>query len=364
MIIAVNTRLNKKTQPEGYEDFIFTILDQLVKKNPQHQFVFIFDSAYDEKKSFSSNVLPVITGPKTSSFLRLQYWLNYKVPFILRKYKADVFLSMEGNCSLRTKTPQCLLISDLSYLQFPLLSKKPQTRFYKKFTPAFLLKAKCIATVSANSKKIIAQHYHIPASEITVVHPVIHGSFMPLDWEEQEIIKEKYAAGRSYFLYCGNSNLINLLKAFSFFKKRQKSNMLLLISCKADEPFKKELKTYKFRDEVVMLENLSVPDLAKITASAYAMVHPVLYEEMALFPLQAMHCQVPVVTSGLGSLPAVFGEAALYANPDNYEDIARQMMLVFKDEDRVKELVKAGNELMQQYQADKNAGLLMQCILK
>ena len=67
-----------------------------------------------------------------------------------------------------------------------------------------------------------------------------------MDWEEKELIKEKYADGKAYFLFSGDinqrSNLINLLKAFSFFKKRQKSNMLLLIAGNADEAFKKELK--------------------------------------------------------------------------------------------------------------------------
>ena len=110
MIIAVNTRLDKKMQPQGYPDFMFTLLHQLTKKNPQHQFIFIFDSAYDETIIFSENVQPIIIGPKTSNSLRLQYWFNYKIPALLRKYKADVFLSMEGICALRTKIPQCLLI--------------------------------------------------------------------------------------------------------------------------------------------------------------------------------------------------------------------------------------------------------------
>ena len=39
-------------------------------------------------------------------------------------------------------------------------------------------------------------------------------------------------------------------------------------------------------------------------------------------------------------------------------------MLVFKDEDKAKELVKAGKALLQQYQWDKTADLLMQSILK
>jgi glycosyltransferase involved in cell wall biosynthesis len=364
MIIAVNTRLNKETQPQGYHDFIFTILNHLTKKNPQHQFLFIFDSDYDEIISFSENVQPVMAGPKTSNILRLQYWLNYKIPALLRKHKADVFLSMEGICSLRTKIPQCLLISDCSFLQSSQPIKKTQSRFYKKYTPAFLVKAKAIATVSVYSKKIISNHYKIAAENIVVVHPCVDEIFKLLDWEQQEIIKEKYAEGKDYFLCSANSNLINLLKAFSFFKKRQKSNMLLLITGETDANFKKEFKSYKLRNEVKLVEGLDKAELAKITASAYALVHPVFHNEIALPVLQAMQCGVPVVTSQKEPLTSIFGEAAIYFNPENYEDIAQKMMLVFKDEQKAKQLVKAGNELMLHYQLDKNADLLMQCILK
>ena len=361
MIIAVNTRLNKEMQPEGYEAFLFTTLNYLTNKFPQHQFLYIFDGPYDDKLIFPKNVLPVITGPKTSNSLLLQYWFNYKIPAILRKHKAAVFLSMEGICSLRTKIPQCLFISDCSFLQTHQIKNK-QSRLYKKFMPAFLKKAKAIATVSEYSKKLIADHYKIAADTINVIHPGVDTIFKPLDWEAQEVIKEKYAEGKAYFLCSGNSNLINLLKAFSFFKKRQKSNMMLLIAGNAHESFKKEIKTYKYRDEVKMLKDLDTKELAKITASAYAVVYPVLYDDIALPALQALQCHVPVVISNTGALTSIFGEAALFVNPENFEDIAQKMMLVFKDENKVKELVNAGNELMKQYQLDKMADLLMQGI--
>lgn len=351
-------------QPEGYEAFMFSILNYLTEKFPKHQFLYIFDEPYDDKLIFTKNVLPIIAGPKTSNSLRLQYWLNYKIPALLRKHKADVFLSMEGICSLGTKIPQCLLLSDLRFLQLPQLLKKTQTRFYKKNTAAFLAKAKAIATVSEHAKKVIVDHYKIAAENITVIHPAIDEIFKPLDWEEQEIIKEKYAEGKAYFFCNGNSNLINLLKAFSFFKKRQKSSMMLLIAGNADENFKKEFKTYKLRNEVKLLEDMDKTELAKITASAYAMVHPVLYDDIALPALQSLQCHVPLVTADAGSLPSVFGEAALYVNPESFENIAQKMMLVFKDEDRAKQLVKASNELMKLYQLDKNTSLLMECILK
>ena len=362
MIIAVNTRLNKEMQPEGYEAFLFTTLNYLTNKFPQHQFLYIFDGPYDDKLILPKNVLPIITGPKTSNSLLLQYWFNYKIPAILRKHKAAVFLSMEGICSLRTKISQCLMVSDLGYLQSPQVIKKAQSSFYKKNMLAFLAKAKAIATVSEYSKKRIADYYKIDAQDISIIHPGIDEIFKPLDWEEKEIIKEKYAEGKAYFLCSGNSNLINLLKAFSFFKKRQKSNMMLLIAGNADESFKKEIKTYKYRDEVKMLKDLDTKELAKITASAYAVVYPVLYDDIALPALQALQCHVPVVISNTGALTSIFGEAALFVNPENFEDIAQKMMLAFKDENKVRELVNAGNELMKQYQLDKTADLLMQCI--
>ncbi|MBK8784967.1 MAG: glycosyltransferase family 4 protein [Chitinophagaceae bacterium] len=367
MIIAVNTRLNKETQPEGYEEFLFSLLHHLTKNFPQHQFIYIFDTPF-KNILFQKNVTPVVAGPKASSNLRLQYWFNYRIPAILRKYNADVFVSLEGICSLRTKVPQCLLLSDLSFLNYPELLKKSQAGFYRKFTSAFLAKAKSIATVSAFSKSLLASRYKINAEEIAVIKPAIDANFTPIDWEEKELVKEKYAEGKAYFLFSGNSsqrsNLINLLKAFTFFKKRQKSNMMLLIAGNADEAFKKELKTYKLRNEVKLLEGLDKAGLAKITAAAYAMVYPVFYDDMALAALQALQCNVPLVMSDSGSLPAVFGEAALYVNPESFEDIAQKMMLVFKDEDKAKELVKAGNELLLQHQPGKNADLLMECILK
>lgn len=366
MIIAVNTRLNKDTQPEGYEDFLFEMLGQLVNRYPQHQFIFISDR--QQERVFSKNVTSVIAGPKTGSNLRLQYWFNYRIPVILRKYKAGVFVSMESICSLRTKVPQCLLLGDTRFLDHSQSLKRSQARFYKRAAPAFLAKAKNLVTVSTYSKLQLADQFKINTNEVAVIYPVIDARFKPMDREEKETVKEYYAEGKAYFLFSGrineHSNFINLLKAFSFFKKRQKSNMLLLIAGNADESFKKAIKTYKLRNEVKLLEHLPTAELAKITAAAYALVYPVLYADLAMPVLQAMQCAVPVITTDAANLSSVFGKAAIYHNPADPGDLAQKMMLVFKDEDKVNELVKAGNKLIQQHEPVKTADFLMQCILK
>lgn len=366
MIIAVNTRLQQETQPDGYEDYLFELLDRVTGKFPQHEFLYIFDKPYTGKYRFRKNVLPVITGPVIKTSLHLQYWFNFKIPAVLRKHRAAVFVSMEGICSMRTQKPQVLLISDLGFLLNPGPKKKRYTNFYKKYTPAFLAKANVVAAVSEFHKALIVDQYKMTAGKITVIKPGIAAIFKPVEWDEKERTCEKYADGKAYFLFSGNingySNLINLLKAFSFFKTRQKSNMMLIIAANAGDDFKKELHTYKYRDHVKLLEHLPAATLAAITAAAWAMVYPVLFTGIDLPPLQAMQCGVPVVAADTEVLHSICGDAALYADPASFKDIAENMMLLYKDENRARELVLAGKAVLEQYQWDRSAALLMQCI--
>lgn len=362
MIIAVNTGFPGESQ-QG-DEFIFQCLVRLAKKNPQQQFICFFNTRFNRDLFSAKNIIVVITGPGTKNTVLKKYWYDYKLPALLKKYKADVLVSMNGICSLRTKLPQLLLVPGLSFLERPHLLKRSQVRFLKKYTPLFLSKAKKIICTSGFNKSALVDRYKIRADKIEVVYSGIDEIFNPVAQQEKETIKEKYAEGREYFLSHSSGNGINLLKAFSFFKKRQKSNMmLLLITGKADKPFKEELKNFKFRNEVRLIEDPSKEVRSKITAAAYAIVHPVFYDALAITPLQAMRCEVPVVCSNAAPLPELCGNAALYFSCDHFEDMAEKMMQVFKDEDRTKELVKAGKTRSQLYHWDKTTGLVWQSIL-
>lgn len=368
MTIAVDTRSLANNPNSDGINFLYRCLAGLTEKYPQHQFLFISDKSFDTKTVFSKNVISLVKGPAAKNSLLLHYWFNYKLPFILKKYKADVFLGMEGICSLRTNVPQCLVMEDTSFLQFPAYTKKGYQRFLKKNTPEFLAKANNIVTVSEFSKSVITDHYKIEPAKVDIVSGFAEEIFMPLGPEEKEQTRETFAEGKEYFLFTGNDNypntLINLLKAFSFFKKRQKSNMLLLIACKPSEQFMNGLKTFKYRNEVKLLENTSAHELARLNAAAYAMVYPVLYDDCALHPLQAMRSAVPVIVSNTAALPGICGKAALYIDPADHEDIADKMMLVFKDEDKLKQMVNAGIAQSGLYNRGKTIDLLWQAILK
>ncbi len=371
MIIAVNARFLLKDYLEGYGNFIFETCGRLAKKHPEHQFLYIFDRAFDPTIITAGNITPVIIGPEARHPILWQYWYNYKLPALVRKYKADVLLSPDGFCSLRTRIPQCLVIHDLAFLHHPAFIKKSHLRYYKKNTPLFASKAASIATVSEFSKNDLIQQYAIPASKINVVYNGIASAFQPFNWADKESIKSNYTAGKEYFLYIGaihpRKNLMNLLKAFSLFKKRQKSNMQLLIAGRLAwdyEQFSESLKTYKYRQDVQLLGYLPQDQLASITAAAYALVYPSFFEGFGVPIVEAMQSGVPVITSNTSSMPEIAGSAALLADPHSISDLAEQMMRIFKDESLRNELIQKGFEQSNKFSWDKTADLLWESILQ
>ncbi len=365
MLIAVNTRFLLKDSLEGYGYFIRETFRRITHNHPEHRFLFIFDRPFDKEFLFGPNVEAVVAGPPARHPLLWKFWYDFKVPAVLKKYKADVFVSPDGFCSLGTRVPQCLVLHDLAFLHHPGSIHASHLRVYKKYTGRFLEKAASVATVSAFSKADLLNHYKISEQKIHVVYSAAKEIFQPLTPEQKEGVKNKYSSGREYFLHTGaihpRKNLVNLLKAFSLFKKRQQSGMKLLLAGRLAwkyQSFAKNLETYKYREDVVLTGYLEESELAALTGAAYALVYPSLHEGFGVPVLEAMQCDVPVITSSGSSMQEIAGDAALYVNAEDPQSIAENMMRIYKDETLRGQLITNGRQVAKQYSWDKTAELL------
>jgi glycosyltransferase involved in cell wall biosynthesis len=371
MKIAVNARFLLPDHLEGYGYFLLEIFKYLTRRYPEHQFVFIFDRPFDKRFIFSSNIIPVVTGPPARHPLLWKFWYDVKVPLVLKKQKADVFVSVDGLCSLRTSVPQCLVVHDLAFLHYPSHVKKSHFFYYKRYVPKFLQKAKTVATVSEFSKQDIVKTYNVDPRKIDIVYSAAKEIFKPVSELTTEEIKRKYTQGKEYFLYVGaihpRKNIVNLLKAFSVFKRRLKSNFKLLLvgrlAWKYDS-FIQSLRHYKYRDDVIMLGYVNEDELVRVVGSAYALVYPSLHEGFGVPVLEAMKCNVPVITSAHSPMQEIAEDAALYADANDPQDIGEKMMLIYKDENLRKTLVDKGKTIAAHYSWQRTAELLWQCIQK
>ena len=128
--------------------------------------------------------------------------------------------------------------------------------------------------------------------------------------------------------------------------------------------FLDKIKAYKYRNEVVMTGHVDETELVKIIGSAYGLVYPSLFEGFGVPVLEAMRCDVPVITSANSSMQEIAKDAALYADANSDTDIADKMMLLYKDENFRKDLIQKGRQVAREYNWDKTASLVWQSIVK
>lgn len=371
MIIAVNTKITGRGELTEDDNFVIEAFSRIIKLQPGHTFVLISEMKLIGTIASFENVINIVIGQQNKSPALWYLWYNIKIPSILKKHKADVYISCDGIASLTAKVPQYIIVADLSFIHQPSFFKTSSLIFYKTFIPKSVKKAHTIFTVSEFTKRDVVNQYKTNADKIKIIYKGVNENCRGIGYEEKEKIKSQYSDGYEYFIYSGeigsNKNLLNLLKAFSAFKKRQKSNMQLLIAGKPgwkNKEFFESLSLFMFRDEVKILKDPSIEERIKITAAAYAMIDPSLFNGFTTQPLEAIKCGVPVITSAKGAMPDIFGDAALYADPENFKEVAVRMMQLFRDENLRNELIAKGKIIAEKFNWDVTAKLLWENIEK
>lgn len=365
MKIAINARFSGQNTIEGYGRFTNGLVQAMASACHDDEFIMMYDRQPELSVMRGRNISEMVKGPAARHPLLWKLWYDVSMPSMAGKAKADIIFSPDGFCSLHCSIPQVLAIHDLAYLHFPAGISRMYRAYYRYFTPQFIRKAKHIVTVSDFSMQDIIEHYPHAKGKISVIHNAADKGFIPLDWRVKEQVKEKYAGGSEYFLYAGaihpRKNLINLLKGFSWFKNRQRSGMKLILAGRlawgADE-FVSLMKTYKYRDEVVMTGYIPEDEMQDLVGAAYAMVYPSHWEGFGLPVLEAMQSGVPVITSSNSSMPEISGDAAVYCEPGDSKAWGMAMGHLYKDENYRAELVSKGIKRASMFSWEDSAGKL------
>ena len=357
MTIAINANQHPHSVSN---DFYLNGLMKIAEEHADYQFILISSNTFGELNNVPNNVVPVISAPLLNRGWMWEYWFNKTLPSIVKKHQATLLINTGAIGSKGPSLPQWVFVNDLSYLHFPLHFSKKQLSFLNNKVPEFLEIADAIVTSDDFIAKEIKKQFSIKDDKIKLFAITTSEAYQPIYWGDKESVKNSYADGKEYFLFSGDISprydLINLLKAYSIFKTKQQSNMQLVITAKSmnlNDPFNKIFSTYKYRREVQILTGLSEKKLAKITAAAYGFIYPAHSAESALLPLQAMQCDVPVISSPLETLKEKLGDAALYADPSNFEDIAEKMILLFIDEAERSDMIESGKLIVNKLKDEK-----------
>ncbi|MCL1821250.1 MAG: glycosyltransferase family 4 protein [Prolixibacteraceae bacterium] len=369
MVIAVNTRLLLKNKFEGIGWFTYETLRRITGDHPEHEFIFLFDRPYDSSFIFSGNVKPIVLGPPTRHPILWHYWFNCRIPKILKKYKADIFLSPDGYLSLRTNVPQLAVIHDINFFHRPKDLPLFTSYYYNHYFPKFARRAHRLATVSDYSKNDIAKSFNLNPDNIDVVYSGSNTMFTALPLEEIRETRNKYTQGQPYFLFIGalhpRKNVEGLLEAFDRYKS--KTGLAEKLVVVGGQMFKTGTiydvwSWMQHRQDVIFTGRISTEELRQILGSALSLTFVPFFEGFGLPVVEAMSASIPVICSNTTSLPEVGGDAAVYVDPANVEEIASAMEKISSDEELRKKLVERGNEQHKKFSWDKSADKLWESI--
>lgn len=118
----------------------------------------------------------------------------------------------------------------------------------------------------------------------------------------------------------------------------------------------KKIKQDGFDYELVLITKfISEQELDNLYRNASLFVFPSLYEGFGLPPLEAMARGVPVASSNATCLPEILGDAAIYFNPLNIDDMVEKIKKSLIDRELRERLIKEGFEQIKKYSWQKMA---------
>ena len=370
MRIAVNARFLLANKLEGIGRFTFETLQRITRNHPEHEFIFLFDRPYSPEFIFAPNVTPVVLFPQARHPFLYYLFFNFSVTRALKKYKADLFLSTDGYLSLRTNVPQVAVMHDLAFMHFKEGINKLEEAYYNYFFPKYAHKAKRLIAVSNYTKQDIVTEFNINPNKIDVVYNAPSKGFVPLNNDLQNEVRDKFSVGLPYFCYVGamhpRKNIETLLEAFDAFKTSTQSNFkLVIVGRKAwqNEGIDRAYQNMKHQQDVIFTGRVSEDDLHHLTASAFAMVYIPFFEGFGLPIVEAMACDVPVITSNVTSMPEVADEAGILVSPIDAKEVAQAMINLASDSNLYQQKKLASAKRKHDFSWDESADKLWNSLM-
>ncbi|MEM4230902.1 MAG: glycosyltransferase family 1 protein [Candidatus Pacearchaeota archaeon] len=332
----------------GSGEFCFQLINNLSKIDKKNEY-FIFlpkDPTPDLPKKHKNWNYVVFSS-------RLWTLLGLSRRLMSYKEKIDVFFSPTHYLPFVTRGPSVIAILDVSYLHFPELFRKKdlyQLKFWGKYS---MNKAKKIITISRASKNDIIKEYGVNPSKVVVIYPGIKEiSNIKYKLSDMDKLKKKYKISGNYILFVGTiqprKNIARLIEAFS---KLETDLDLVIIGKKGWmwEDILKAPQKFGIENRVKFLHEVPDDELPTFYKNAVCFVLPSLYEGFGLPILEAMKFGCPVLASNVSSLPEAGGDAALYCNPENVDDIAKNLESIIQNSELREQLVKKGFEQVKKF---------------
>ncbi|MDO8259911.1 MAG: glycosyltransferase family 1 protein, partial [Candidatus Magasanikbacteria bacterium] len=289
-------------------------------------------------------------------FLWSQIFLPYEL-FIKRQING--FFAPAHYAPRFCPVPCVVTVHDLSYLLYPNEFKKTDLYQLTHWTKYSVRRAKHIIAVSKTTKKDIIKNYQISDQSVSI----IYNGFEKQSNKNQEtkILNKNHLKSGQYILFVGTvqprKNLQLLIAAFDKYFESYKDYKLVIAGRDGwlSKPIYEKVHELGIEQSVIFTCYVSDDERTDLYKNALAFVMPSLYEGFGIPVLEAMSNKCPVIASQNSSLPEVGGDACLYFDPLNLQDLLEALIAITEKSELRKELISKGEKQISKFSWEKTA---------
>lgn len=260
----------------------------------------------------------------------------------------DVYHGLSGEIPFgihRTPIKTIVTMHDAIFVRYPHLYSPTYRWLFTQKVQYACNHADLIIAISEQTKRDMITFFHADERKIRVVYQGCHRQFRePVSDGAVLSIRSKYRLPEQYLLYVGalepRKNLLRLVQAMAL-----NHIDIPLVMMGAHSAYAEQVASLAHDSNVPVrfLHNIPFEDFPAIYRGAEVFVYPSVFEGFGIPIVEAMCVGVPVVTSLGSCFEETAGEAALYADPNNCQEIADRLSCVLSDPALRTRMVQAGH---------------------
>jgi glycosyltransferase involved in cell wall biosynthesis len=267
-------------------------------------------------------------------------WQDLRRPTLDRVFGTRLDLTHSATpLPLPTRGRTIVTVCDLFFLEDPARADREARRKFLRKTAGALRRADGIVTISRFSRQGIEERFGISGDKILVTYLGLSDVFRrPRDPARGTALRRELGLSEPFLLFVGASeprkNLPVLIEALAVLRDRGRPVPLVLVGRPGgDQAAVEEAVRRRRLERLVRLAGYRPDeDVCALYDEAAVLVFPSLAEGFGLPLLEAMARGLPAAVSGVGALPEIGDEAAVYFNPGQAESVAEAVLMVLDDE--------------------------------
>ncbi|OGD83641.1 hypothetical protein A2572_01290 [Candidatus Collierbacteria bacterium RIFOXYD1_FULL_40_9] len=360
MRIGIDARLYGP-EHTGLGRYVTNLVDNLLKQDKENEYILFVDKKYSHSFQGLANVKIVKINIPIYSFSE-----QIILPLVYLKEKLDLLHVPHFNAPILYPKKFVVTLHDL--IKHTSKGKETTTRFLA----GYLLKrlgyaiefwimsrrATAIITPTNYVKKDVSRNLKVNENKIFVTYEASDGKIKETNLSPKIATKTltDYNLQKPFVIYTGNvyphKNLDVLIDAVLSHNSKKEVDLNLAIVCARSVFYKRveaKIASHKAQNIIKLLGFVSDDELSKLYSLALCLVHPSKMEGFGLTGIEAMAVGLPVISSNASCLPEVYGNAALYFDPNSVSDLVAVLEKMISSQELRQELILRGKLQAKKY---------------